>query len=156
MSSVSPDERFMREALKLAAQSATESGRPFGAVLATELGIVSAGTDRSSVSGDPTDHAETAAIRAAASAVGMAELRHATLYASCEPCVMCAGVIARSGIPRVCFSASRELAERFGFPDVVPAALAREVLASGADVVCLLPEEGERAFEVQRRRSDLG
>lgn len=141
-----PEERFMREALRLAEESAIKSGRPFGAVVATHTAIVGAGTDRSAISGDPTDHAETAAIRAASSALGIDELRGSTLYASCEPCVMCAGVIARTGIRRVCFSASRELAEGFGFPDVVAVSLAREVLASHADVFCLLPEEGRRAF----------
>jgi tRNA(Arg) A34 adenosine deaminase TadA len=53
--------------------------------------------------GDCTGHAETAAIRIASPLHSRAVLAGATMFASGEPCVMCAGAIFWSNIRRVVF-----------------------------------------------------
>ncbi len=60
---------------------------------------------------DPTAHAEMLAIREAARAAGNYRLENATLYATLEPCVMCAGALVQARIGRLVFGA-RDL--RFG------------------------------------------
>ncbi len=60
---------------------------------------------------DPTAHAEIIAIREAAAALGNYRLDGATLYATLEPCVMCAGALLAARVARLVFGA-RDL--RFG------------------------------------------
>src|SRR5205807_9482580 len=59
----------------------------------------------------PTAHAEILALREAASALGNYRLEGATLYATVEPCVMCAGALVAARVSRLVFGA-RDL--RFG------------------------------------------
>jgi tRNA(adenine34) deaminase len=60
---------------------------------------------------DPTAHAEILALREAARAVQNYRLEGATLYATLEPCVMCAGTLVAARVKRLVFGA-RDL--RFG------------------------------------------
>jgi tRNA(adenine34) deaminase len=48
--------------------------------------------------GDPTDHAETVALRDAARALGGADLSGCALYTTIESCPMCCGAVMKSGI----------------------------------------------------------
>jgi tRNA(adenine34) deaminase len=57
---------------------------------------------------DATAHAELNLVRAASSRYSSAELAQMTLFSSAEPCVMCAGAIAWSGIGRVVYALSAE------------------------------------------------
>jgi tRNA(adenine34) deaminase len=60
---------------------------------------------------DPTAHAEILALREAAGALRNYRLEAATLYATLEPCVMCAGALVAARVKRLVFGA-RDL--RFG------------------------------------------
>src|SRR5689334_8521400 len=60
---------------------------------------------------DPTAHAEILALREAAAATGNYRLEGAAMYATLEPCVMCAGALVAARISRLVFGA-RDL--RFG------------------------------------------
>jgi tRNA(Arg) A34 adenosine deaminase TadA len=103
--------------------------------------------------GDPTDHAEIAAIRAAAQALGRSGLEASTLYASCEPCVMCAAALLWSGVARVVYCLRREAAMRLGFPDVVSPCESRRLLSSVAVLHALeLEEDATHPFEMWTQR----
>jgi len=60
---------------------------------------------------DPTAHAEMLALRQAAAAIGNYRLEGATVYATLEPCAMCAGALVAARVQRLVFGA-RDL--RFG------------------------------------------
>ena len=60
---------------------------------------------------DPTAHAEILALREAARHTGNYRLEDATLYATLEPCCMCAGALVAARVRRLVFGA-RDL--RFG------------------------------------------
>jgi tRNA(adenine34) deaminase len=60
---------------------------------------------------DPTAHAEMMALREAAQKIGDYRLANATLYATMEPCAMCAGALVNARIMRLVFG-TRDL--RFG------------------------------------------
>lgn len=98
-------ERMMREALEEAKLAALGGDVPVGAVMVQEGRIVARAHNEREVSGDPTAHAEVLAIRRAASALGRRRLNGCTLYVTLEPCPMCAGAIALSGVDRVYFGA---------------------------------------------------
>jgi tRNA(adenine34) deaminase len=105
------DEEFMREALCLARQAGAEGEVPVGAVVVVGGEIAGRGWNRPIAATDPTAHAEIIALRQAAARVGNYRLNGATLYATLEPCVMCAGALVAARVARLVFG-TRDL--RFG------------------------------------------
>jgi tRNA(adenine34) deaminase len=105
------DERYMREALRLAREGAGADEVPVGAVVVREGEIIGRGSNSPIARNDPTAHAEILALREAATRVGNYRLLDATLYCTLEPCVMCAGALVSARLARLVFGA-RDL--RFG------------------------------------------
>ncbi|XQE68032.1 tRNA adenosine(34) deaminase TadA [Pseudomonas sp. P3C3] len=99
----SQDERFMREALALAAEGAQRGEVPVGAVLVQDGEVIGRGFNCPISTSDPSAHAEMVAIRAAAAAVHNYRLPGSTLYVTLEPCSMCAGLIVHSRVSRVVY-----------------------------------------------------
>jgi tRNA(adenine34) deaminase len=75
---------------------------------------IGSGRNEREKSNDPTAHAEILAIREAAESLGDWHLEHTTLVVTLEPCIMCAGAILNSRIPRVVFGAWDEKAGAVG------------------------------------------
>jgi tRNA(adenine34) deaminase len=99
------DELWMEEALR-AAQRALEAGEvPVGAVVVCEDRIVGRGTNRNIADSDPTAHAEIVALRAASATVGSHRLVDCELFATIEPCPMCAGALVHARIKRLVYGA---------------------------------------------------
>jgi tRNA(adenine34) deaminase len=101
----------MREALDLAQQSEHKGEVPVGAIVVMDDRIVGRGSNSPISSADPTAHAEITALREAARTLGNYRLEQATVYATLEPCVMCAGALVTARVRRLVFGA-RDL--RFG------------------------------------------
>jgi tRNA(adenine34) deaminase len=108
---VAADESFMREALLLARQARAAGEVPVGAVIEIGGEIRGRGWNSPIARHDPTAHAEILALREASAHAGNYRLEDATLYATLEPCVMCAGALVAARIRRLVFGA-RDL--RFG------------------------------------------
>lgn len=84
-------EKFMAMALE-EARSGVEAGeRPFGSVVVREGEVLGRGRNLCNSTFDPTAHAETLAIRDAATNLKNVSLGGCTLYSTCEPCPMCCG-----------------------------------------------------------------
>jgi tRNA(adenine34) deaminase len=100
------DIHFMQIAL-LEAHKAQDKGEvPVGAVIVGMDGaILARAGNRSVVDSDPTGHAEVVALRAAGRKLGNYRLLNTTLYATIEPCVMCAGAMIHARISRLVFGA---------------------------------------------------
>lgn len=98
------DALYLRRAIELGAEAGRRGNRPFGAVIVSAAGeVLGEGANDNASSGDCTAHAEINALRAASPAHSRDVLANATMYASGEPCVMCAGAIFWSNIRRVVF-----------------------------------------------------
>jgi tRNA(adenine34) deaminase len=108
MSAFTPDdERFMRRALELARHAAEAHAEvPVGAVLVLDGVMVGEGWNHNIGGNDPTAHAEILALRDAGQRLGNYRFPGATLYATLEPCVMCAGAIVHARLARVVFAAA--------------------------------------------------
>lgn len=95
----------MRRALALAEQAAAASEVPIGAVIVRDGAILAEAANGMRASGDPTDHAEMRAIRAALAARGTGRLDGCDLWVTLEPCAMCAGAIAHARLDRLYYAA---------------------------------------------------
>lgn len=105
MKSASSDELWMEEALRQA-QRALEAGEvPVGAVVVCEGKAVGQGFNRNLLDGDPTAHAEMMALRHAAQTLGNHRLPQCEMYATLEPCPMCAGALVHARLRRLVYGA---------------------------------------------------
>jgi tRNA(adenine34) deaminase len=147
------DLRHLRAAIAAARQAREHGNRPFGAVLVGADGrVLGEGENTQATTGDPTGHAELNLIHEVCPAYTREELAGATLYASGEPCPMCAAAIFWSGIGRVVFGiSSRAVYEMAGDPPDQLRLSTREVLARGRRPVevegPVLEEEARQVFE---------
>jgi tRNA(Arg) A34 adenosine deaminase TadA len=109
MSDEDRDLRLTGRAIALAAESFAAGGALFGALIADAQGRVIA--EGRGSAGDPTAHAVINAVRALAAGGGVRGADAyvvappgATLFASGEPCVMCASALFRAGLRRVVYA----------------------------------------------------
>ncbi|MET0287733.1 MAG: nucleoside deaminase [Polyangiales bacterium] len=110
---------FMRLAIAASREAAEQGNTPFGAVLTQgEQMLLSAGNEQVTT-GDCTAHAELALVRKAQQQLGPPALRGATVYASGEPCAMCAGAMFWAGIQRIVYAATKDdIALALGDPNL--------------------------------------
>jgi guanine deaminase len=139
------DISLLSKAIALAVDNVASGQRPFGALLSRGEDIVALAVNGAARTCDPTEHAEIAAIRAATNLSGSESLDGLTLYASCEPCCMCASAIRWAGIQRVVFALTREEAEEYGFRDVVGAEVSRAILGGAVIVRISALDDAARA-----------
>src|SRR5512138_1224902 len=99
-------DRWMREALALAREAGARGEVPVGAVAVFEDRLVGRGTNARETAHDPTAHAELVAIQEAARALGRWRLTGVTVFATLEPCAMCAGAMVLARIDRLVYGAS--------------------------------------------------
>lgn len=99
------DELFMEEALR-AAHRALEMGEvPVGAIVVCDGRIAGRGWNQNLAGSDPTAHAEVVALREAGANLGNHRLRDCALFATIEPCAMCAGALVHARIKRLVYGA---------------------------------------------------
>jgi guanine deaminase len=109
--------KFLKRAIKIAAEGIKYGGGPFGAVISKEGSIIAESNNKVVLNTDPTAHAEILAIREASAVLKTHDLSSCVLYASCEPCPMCLGAIYWSGIKKVVYASERRDASSAGFDD---------------------------------------
>lgn len=99
------DLAHLREAIAIAASARRNGNHPFGALLVDAGGRELLRAENSVVTTrDLTGHAETNLVRLATARLAPEELAACTLYASTEPCAMCAGAIHWAGIGRLVYA----------------------------------------------------
>ena len=99
------DAGYMAEALSLARAARDRGEVPVGAIVVSDGEIIGRGGNAPIAANDPTAHAEIAALRDAAVALGNYRLPGCTLYVTLEPCAMCAGAILHARISRLVYGA---------------------------------------------------
>ncbi len=100
------DHDLMRRALDAARRCPTWGDVPIGAVVARGDEVLATAGNERERRGDPTAHAEVLALREAAARVGTWRLDGCTLYATLEPCAMCAGALVLARVDRLVFGAA--------------------------------------------------
>ncbi|HEX4365624.1 MAG TPA: nucleoside deaminase [Rhodopila sp.] len=101
------DEDYLRLTLAIARQARSAGNHPFGAILVGPDGsvLLEAGNAHGDA-GDRTGHAERLLMTRASLAYSADFLAGCAMYASAEPCAMCAGAAYWAGVGRVVYGLS--------------------------------------------------
>ena len=99
------DIAYLRAAIAEAHDAEANGEVPVGAVVVHNGIIIGRGQNRVLRDSDPTAHAEIVALRQAGLALKNYRLEDCTLYATLEPCAMCAGAILHARIRRLVYAA---------------------------------------------------
>lgn len=100
------DKAWMNEALLLAKRASDDGEVPVGAIVVRDDEIIGRGWNRNIGLHDPAAHAEIMAMRQAGIKLANHRLTACTLYATLEPCMMCAGAMIHARLDRVVFGAN--------------------------------------------------
>jgi tRNA(Arg) A34 adenosine deaminase TadA len=100
------DGRHMRAAIAASREALQAGDMPFGASLVKDGVLIWTARNHQISTRDCTSHAETALVREVHAALGPAATQGATVYASGEPCAMCAGAMFWAGIREVVYGAT--------------------------------------------------
>ena len=146
-----PDEheRFLRQAIALSERAVGKGNHAYGALLVRDGKVIVEAENRTQDDGDLTRHAELLLISEVSRRDGIEAFAGATLYASSEPCPMCAGAIALVPISTLVFGCRvKTWNEAFGLPD--PGYSCREVLRMRADLTIVGPLLEQEALAVHK------
>lgn len=99
------DNQYMSEALKEAMKAFEADEVPVGAVIVHNGRIIGRAHNQIKMLKDPTAHAEMIAITQAAAHLQNERLLDTTLYATIEPCPMCAGAMVLGRVKRLVYGA---------------------------------------------------
>ena len=99
------DEYYMKLAIE-EAKSSKLGEVPIGAIIVKNNEVIASAHNLRETVQLPTAHAEHIAIERASKVVGSWRLEECKLYVTLEPCVMCAGAIVMSRIPKVVYGAT--------------------------------------------------
>jgi len=106
MSTEDDDAHYLRATFTAARLARQAGNMPFGAALVKDGQMLWLAQNNQVTAADCTGHAEVVLVREARKALGDAATVGATVYASGEPCAMCAGAMFWAGITRVVFGAT--------------------------------------------------
>ena len=81
--------QFMERAIELSIESINNNGGPFSSVIVKKDKLIAEGSNKVTLSNDPTAHGEIVAIRQACKKLNDFNLKGCELYSTCEPCPMC-------------------------------------------------------------------
>lgn len=98
------DQKWMKRALELAAESARQGEVPIGALVVHDGQVIAEAANLKETKHDPLGHAEILVIREAARRLGRWRLTGCSLYVTLEPCTMCAGAIIHARLDRLVYA----------------------------------------------------
>jgi tRNA(adenine34) deaminase len=155
---LTPDDlKHLRAAIDLSRTARAKGNEPYGAVLVDDGEVVLLSAENTQVTErDCTGHAELNLLREASRRFAPDVLSRCTVYASGEPCPMCAGAIYWGGISRVVYALAVESMAALSGPGADEIHLTcREVLARGTRRMEVLgpalEDEARNVFEEYRK-----
>ena len=110
---ITPNKKFMREAIRHAQRAQRAGDYAVGAVLVKGRRILAAAGNRSKRDESPVAHAETLTILKGSRVLGKRHLEGCVLYSTHEPCPMCASVIVWARLKGVVYGARYEDMRRY-------------------------------------------
>ncbi|HRW18734.1 MAG TPA: nucleoside deaminase [Dermatophilaceae bacterium] len=112
------DDYFAQACAATIAGLRARDGGPFGATLVRHGEIVCAVGNTVIRDTDISGHAEMVAVREGCRVLGTLDLSDCVMYATCEPCPMCVGVMMWAGIRTCYYASTSDVAAAHGFSDL--------------------------------------
>lgn len=110
------DEEFIDIAIEIS----KKAKYPYGAIVVKEDKIIGRSDDETLVGKSIYSHAELQAIESASKNKNLyGDLKDATIYASCEPCMMCMGAILYEGVSKIVYAATLQDSNDFYCPEII-------------------------------------
>ncbi len=97
---------FIQRVIELASRNVERNGGPFAAMIVKEGAVIGTGVNQVTRTNDPTAHAEIVALRHAAARLGNHRLVGCVMFATIEPCAMCAGAMVHARLARLVYGAA--------------------------------------------------
>ena len=149
------NKNFMLRAIELSINSANNKGGPFGCVIVKNNKIIAEGSNKVTLSNDPTAHAEIVSIRAACQKLKIFNLTGCDLYSSCEPCPMCLSAIYWSHIDNIFYANTREDAKKINFDDsLIYSEFSKKIEDRKIPIKQMLRDEALQAFKIWSKKTN--
>ena len=146
---------FMKRAIELSVESVNKDGGPFGCVIVKDGKIISEGSNKVTMTNDPTAHGEIVAIREACKKLNNFNLTGCNLYSSCEPCPMCLSAIYWAHIDKVYYANTRKDAQKIDFDDsLIYSELTKSIENRKISMIQIMRNEALKAFELWNKKTD--
>jgi len=147
--------KFMLKAIELSIKSAETIGGPFGCVIVKDNKIISEGSNKVTLTNDPTAHGEIVAIREACLKLNTFNLSGCELYSSCEPCPMCLSAIYWSHIEKIFYANTRNDAKNIDFDDsFIYSEINKKIEDRKIQMTQMLRDEALKAFKIWDNKLD--
>ena len=147
--------KFMIKAIELSIKSAETIGGPFGCVIVKDNKIISEGSNKVTLTNDPTAHGEIVAIREACLKLNTFNLSGCELYSSCEPCPMCLSAIYWSHIHKIFYANTRNDAKNIDFDDsFIYSEINKKIEDRKIQMTQMLRDEALKAFKIWNTKVD--
>ena len=145
----------MLRAIELSINSANNDGGPFGCVIVKNNKIISEGSNKVTLTNDPTAHAEVVSIREACKKLKTFNLTGCDLYSSCEPCPMCLSAIYWSHIDNIFYANTRDDAKKINFDDsLIYSEFSKKIEDRKIPIKQMLREEALQAFTIWSKKTN--
>jgi len=146
---------FMLRAIELSLKSAINDGGPFGCVITKGNKIIAEGSNKVTLSNDPTAHAEVVAIREACGKLNTFNLSGCDLYTSCEPCPMCLAAIYWAHVDNIFYANTREDAKNIDFDDsLIYSEISKKNEDRQIPIKQMLREKALKTFDIWSEKKD--
>ena len=146
---------FMQRAIELSVESVNHGGGPFGSVIVKHNKIIAEGSNKVTLTNDPTAHGEIVAIRDACKKLNNFTLNDSELYSSCEPCPMCLSAIYWARITKIYFANTREDAQKIDFDDsLIYSEFKKNIKERKIPMIQIMRNEALVAFDLWNNKTD--
>ena len=147
--------KFMERAIELSIQSVNNGGGPFSSIIVKGERIIAEGSNKVTLSNDPTAHGEIVAIREACEKLNNFNLSGCELYSTCEPCPMCLSAIYWSRINKIYYANTREDARKIDFDDSsIYSELQKNINERKIPMTQIMRNEALKTFELWDKKTD--
>ena len=147
--------KFMERAIELSIESVNNNGGPFSSVIIKEGKIIAEGSNKVTLTNDPTAHGEIVAIRQACKKLNDFNLKGCELYSTCEPCPMCLSAIYWAHIDKIYYANTRNDAQKIDFDDsLIYSELLTNVKKRKIPMVPMMRDEALKVFELWDKKTD--
>jgi tRNA(Arg) A34 adenosine deaminase TadA len=146
---------FMKRAIELSVESVNRGGGPFGSIIVKDNNIVAEGSNKVTLTNDPTAHGEIVAIREACKKLNNFSLNDCELYSTCEPCPMCLSAIYWARIDKIYYANTRKDAQKIDFDDsLIYSELQKNINKRKIPMIQMMRNEALEAFELWDKKTD--